>query len=120
MIAAALANGTFRLGNVLPSKADGPVFTMVRIEPDRVIMKDSAGAEFQVGLYDHSRQAAAQAPVQQQAVVSTEAPKAAAPPASSVVGEAPRKETPDAIQERNEQLVKEDKMRKIQIGRAHV
>ena len=100
-------------GVAKPSKADGPVFTMVRIEPDRVIMKDSAGAEFQVGLYDHSRQTAAQTPVQQQAVVSTETPKAAAPPASSVVSKAPRKETPDAIQERNEQLVKEGKMRKI-------
>lgn len=96
-----------------PSKADGPVFTVVRIEPDRVLMKDAAGAEFQVGLYDHSRQVA-QAPAQPQAVVNTEAAAPAAAPASAVAGEAPRKETPDAIQERNEQLVREGKMRKIQ------
>ena len=36
-------------GVAKPSKADGPVFTMVRIEPDRVIMKDSAGEIFVVG-----------------------------------------------------------------------
>lgn len=97
-----------------PKSGPGPEFTMVRIESDKVIMTDAAGAEFQVGLYDHSRQVASQAPAQPQAVVSTTAPAASAP-TSSVVGEAPKKELSPAEvqQERNEQLVKEGKMRKI-------
>lgn len=98
-----------------PKQGEGPEFVVERIEANKVIMKDSAGAKFQVGLYDHARQTEApQAPAQSQAVVST-APAAASAPASSVVGEAPKGEpSPAAVQqERNEQLVKEGKMRKI-------
>jgi hypothetical protein len=113
-----------REGAAAKSKsAQKPEFTVVRIEPDKVMMKDAAGAEFQVGLYDHPRQVASQAPAQAPAVVSTAAPAAPAPTGSvageasagSIVGKTPPKNlSPAEVQrERNEQLVKEGKMRKI-------
>lgn len=102
---------------------DGPKFTVVRIESESVRIKDGVGREFMVGLYDHRRQAP-EATVNQSTVeVAPQAapqPAAAAPATAGVVvggGSASTPATPEAkiqrIQERNEQLVKEGKMKKI-------
>lgn len=105
---------------------DGPKFTITRIEAESVRLKDGSGQEFAVGLYDHVREA----PRSVSSEVSVEVAPVAAPQGAAVtesgssaviVGEGSgggsNGNSPETRmqrqQEKNEQLVKEGKMRKI-------
>lgn len=102
---------------------DGPRFTVIRIESESVRIKDSEGREFIVGLFDHSREAPA-ATVNQSSVevAPTAIVQPAGEPAGSsgvvvggttgAVAESPESRA-QLIQQKNEQLVKEGKMKKI-------
>lgn len=119
---------TFRLGEGdVASEKDqkgGPSFTVLSIASDTVRMKDNAGKEFVVGLYDHKREGPATT-VNQSKIVEAQAPspppQAPAPAPSSVVVGTPTNANQegissktDAQRQKNEQLVKEGKMKKIE------
>jgi hypothetical protein len=100
---------------------DGPRFTVVRIENESVRIKDAEGREFLVGLFDHRREAPAATVNQSTVELAPQiAPQSEAPPAEAtiLVGGAsdnvtPSKLSSDQLRQKNEQLVKEGKMKKI-------
>lgn len=104
---------------------DGPKFTVLHIKAESVRLKDGAGKEFLVGLYDHDRETP-HTPVTQTTMEVEPVPTAQAAPAvdssassAVVVGGTSTNNQQSAetrIQqqrEKNEQLVKEGKMKKI-------
>ena len=104
---------------------DGPKYTVLGIKSESVRLKDNAGREFLVGLYDHGREAPRQATPQasvEVAPATSEAKPAASQEASSAVvvggqggasASSGQGTTKAQQQQKNEQLVKEGKMTKI-------
>lgn len=97
----------------------GPQFTVVKIETDSVLLKDAAGQQFRVGLYDHKREAPAVTKNEPTMAVAPVAPPAKAPAATSAVAgqtgsaAADAKANAEQSAQKNEDLVKEGKMKKI-------